>query len=99
MFCFDFSTSQTLADVGCYVSLHAGPPDVQSSVIYVPLPLPVFVSHHRVEPRCVRLRSRRRLPFVLVVVSSHAKLQLKRSPVSTLPAERLVSGKEGWTES
>ncbi|KAF5816897.1 hypothetical protein HanXRQr2_Chr02g0046691 [Helianthus annuus] len=99
MFCFDFSTSQTFADVGCYMSLHAGPPDVRSNVTYVPLPLQVPVSCQRAGPKCVQLRSKRRLPFVLVVVSSHVKLQLEHSLVSTLLTERLVSGKGDWTES
>ncbi|MFS7957031.1 hypothetical protein Hanom_Chr07g00661611 [Helianthus anomalus] len=94
MLCFDFSTSQTFADVGCYMSFHARPPDVRSNVTYVPLPLQVLVSCHRVGPRCVRLRNKHRLPFVLVAVSSRVKLQLGRFLVSTLLPERLVSGKE-----
>ncbi|KAJ0613943.1 hypothetical protein HanIR_Chr02g0056921 [Helianthus annuus] len=50
-------------------------------------------------PKCVQLRSKHRPPFVLVVASSHVKLQLERSLASTLLTERLVSGKEGWTGS
>ncbi|MFS7936933.1 hypothetical protein Hanom_Chr05g00421561 [Helianthus anomalus] len=73
--------------------------DVRSNVTYVPPPLQVLVSCHRVGPRCVRLRSKNRLPFALGVALSRVKLQLERSLVSTLPTERLVSGKEGWTGS
>ncbi|MFS7971975.1 hypothetical protein Hanom_Chr09g00839161 [Helianthus anomalus] len=69
--------------------------DVQSSVAYVPLPLQVLVNCHRMEPKCVQLRNKHRLPFFLAVASSHEKLQLERSPVSTLLTGRFVFGKEG----
>ncbi|MFS7945915.1 hypothetical protein Hanom_Chr06g00529751 [Helianthus anomalus] len=93
----DFSTSQTLSNVGCYMSFHARPPIRRLYVTCELPPLQVLAVCHRVEPKCVRLRSRHRLPLALTVVSSCVKLLPCRFLVSTLLPERLVSGKEDWT--